>query len=193
MEAFSAASGGSGPDWSHARLYTGQATADDIVSPELRSWAAERGKEEVELAQARAKIRDSKRLGSHATEGNETGDHSEVDVDVGGAVQPKGWRPRRRHEPSRQRCSPGWCLGFFFKSLFRTFSSAFDPGRKVLMQIEQAIVTETGAPPAQDRIRKRRAPDPQLDGWLSVSGYLHSLGASIRDRREGGEAFIRSI
>ena len=37
VEAFSNSSG-STPDWSHARLYTGQATADDVVSPDLRSW-----------------------------------------------------------------------------------------------------------------------------------------------------------
>lgn len=32
-----------------------------MVSPQLRTWAARKGKEEVELAQARAKMRDGKR------------------------------------------------------------------------------------------------------------------------------------
>lgn len=75
VEAFSNSSGPT-PDWSHARLYTGQATADDVVSPDLRSWAAKRGKEEVELYQARTKIREARRLGpevAEAGDGNSEG------------------------------------------------------------------------------------------------------------------------
>ena len=70
VEAFSSSAGPT-PDWSHARLYTGRATADDVVSPDLRSWAAKKGKEEVELHQARTKIREARKLG---TETGETGD-----------------------------------------------------------------------------------------------------------------------
>ena len=61
VEAYSSSAGGV-PDWQHAKLFTGAASADDLVSPELRSWAAKKGKEEVELAQARAKIREAKKL-----------------------------------------------------------------------------------------------------------------------------------
>lgn len=52
---------GGTPDWGAARILTGYRGPDDIVSPQLRTWAARKGKEEVELAQARAKMRDGKR------------------------------------------------------------------------------------------------------------------------------------
>ena len=67
LEAFSNSAGPT-PDWSRARLYTGQATADDVVSPDLRSWAATKGKEEVELHQARTKIREARKLGTETAE-----------------------------------------------------------------------------------------------------------------------------
>ena len=62
VEAFANSAGGA-PQWDHARLYTGHVTADDLVCPDLRTWAAKRGKEEVELQQARAKLKEAKRLG----------------------------------------------------------------------------------------------------------------------------------
>ena len=56
------ASGSSGaPDWGAARIISGYKGPDDAVSPTLRSWAAKKGKEEVELAQARTKIREAKK------------------------------------------------------------------------------------------------------------------------------------
>ena len=56
------ASGTGAPDWSNAKLYTCHTGPDDLVSPQLRSWAARRGKEEVELATARARMRELKKL-----------------------------------------------------------------------------------------------------------------------------------
>eukprot|EP00438_Fugacium_kawagutii_P022866 Skav226462 [mRNA] locus=scaffold1781:97140:98588:+ [translate_table: standard] len=58
VDAYSA---GSTPDWGAARIITGYRGPDDAVSPQLRTWAARKGKEEVELAQARAKMKDGKR------------------------------------------------------------------------------------------------------------------------------------
>lgn len=58
VDAYSA---GGTPDWGAARIITGYKGPDDVVSPQLRTWAARKGKEEVELAQARAKMRDGKR------------------------------------------------------------------------------------------------------------------------------------
>lgn len=56
------ASGTSGaPDWGAARIISGYKGPDDAVSPTLRTWAAKKGKEEVELAQARTKIREAKK------------------------------------------------------------------------------------------------------------------------------------
>ncbi|CAE7628065.1 pksN [Symbiodinium sp. CCMP2592] len=185
VEAFSGASGGSGPDWSHARLYTGQATADDIVSPELRTWAAKRGKEEVELAQARAKIRDAKRLGSHASEGNETGDQSEA---------PAPALPGRGR--GRGRTAKG--LEVLFRVAPRTFSSAFDAGRKVLVQIEQAIVTETGAtftPSALqseivERVVKLSSEAYELDASFSSPPTPE---AALRELLRGADDYVDSV
>ncbi len=61
MEAYSAGSAGN-PDWGAARIITSYKTPDDAISPQLRTWAARRGKEEVELHQARAKIRQGRTL-----------------------------------------------------------------------------------------------------------------------------------
>ena len=56
------ASGTGTPDWSNAKLYTCHTGPDDLVSPQLRSWAARKGKEEVELATARARMKELKKL-----------------------------------------------------------------------------------------------------------------------------------
>ena len=61
VEAYSGSTGGV-PDWNHAKLFTGAASADDLVSPDLRTWAAKKGREEVELVQARSKIKEVKKL-----------------------------------------------------------------------------------------------------------------------------------
>ena len=66
VEAYSSSASGGPPDWNHARLFTGVASADDLVSPELRSWAARKGREEVELVQARSKIKEVKKLLANA-------------------------------------------------------------------------------------------------------------------------------
>ena len=98
VEAFSNSTG-STPAWSHARLYTGQATADDVVSPDLRSWAAKKGKEEVELHQARTKIREARRLGTRrVTQAMVVLARERFLVDVVGAVPQKRLRPRPEHE-----------------------------------------------------------------------------------------------
>ena len=60
VEAYAAGSGT--PDWSNAKLYTCHTGPDDLVSPQLRSWAARRGKEEVELAAARARMKELRKL-----------------------------------------------------------------------------------------------------------------------------------
>ena len=52
----------SAPDWGAARILSGYQGPEDVVTPGLRSWAAKKGKEEVELAAARAKIREHKKL-----------------------------------------------------------------------------------------------------------------------------------
>ena len=52
----------SAPDWGAARILSGYQGPEDVVMPGLRSWAAKKGKEEVELAAARAKIREHKKL-----------------------------------------------------------------------------------------------------------------------------------
>lgn len=60
VEAYSAGPPGA-PDWSNSKLFTGYVGPDGLVSPSLRSWAARRGKEEVEISQARSKMRELKK------------------------------------------------------------------------------------------------------------------------------------
>ena len=43
--------GSASPDWGNAKLFTGYVGPDDLVMPQLKSWAARKGKEEVELFQ----------------------------------------------------------------------------------------------------------------------------------------------
>ena len=52
----------SAPDWGAAKIISGYQSPEDLVMPQLRSWAAKRGKEEVELAAARTKIKEHKKL-----------------------------------------------------------------------------------------------------------------------------------
>ena len=61
VDAFSAGSSAS-PDWGAAKIITNYRGPEDVVSPQLRQWAARRGKEEVELHAARTKMRDARKL-----------------------------------------------------------------------------------------------------------------------------------
>ncbi len=83
VEAYSAGSAGT-PDWGAARIITAYKTPDDAISPQLRTWAARRGKEEVELHQAREKIRQGRRL------------LATTDDAAAGAV--RAWRPRLNND-----------------------------------------------------------------------------------------------
>ena len=67
VDAYNAGSAAS-PDWGAARIITGYQGPEDVVMPSLRSWAAKRGKEEVELAAARTKVREHRRLIAPAEE-----------------------------------------------------------------------------------------------------------------------------
>ncbi|CAE6957111.1 CACNA1H, partial [Symbiodinium sp. CCMP2456] len=81
-----AAGGASAPDWGAARYITNIRGPEDIVAPQLRAWAAKRGKEEVELANARAKIKDHRRL---LPPDHEEADSSQTTSDAGAKAAPK--------------------------------------------------------------------------------------------------------
>ena len=49
------------PDWGSAKIMTLYRAPEDAISPQLRSWAARKNKEELEIAQSRAKYRESKK------------------------------------------------------------------------------------------------------------------------------------
>ena len=49
------------PDWHSAKVMTLYRSPEDAISPQLRSWAARRNKEELDLAQTRAKVREGRR------------------------------------------------------------------------------------------------------------------------------------
>lgn len=55
VDAYSAGSSGA-PDWGNAKLFAGYTGSEDVVMPQLKTWAARRGKEEVELYQARHRL-----------------------------------------------------------------------------------------------------------------------------------------
>ena len=46
------------PSWENAKIFAGQGSPEDIVSPSFRSYAAKRNKDELELLQARQKVRE---------------------------------------------------------------------------------------------------------------------------------------
>ena len=49
------------PDWHSAKVMTLYRSPEDAISPQLRSWAARKNKEELDLAQTRAKVREGRR------------------------------------------------------------------------------------------------------------------------------------
>ena len=49
---------GSSPDWGNARAFTNYKGPDDVIMPQLRTYAARRGKEEVDLHNARSRMKD---------------------------------------------------------------------------------------------------------------------------------------
>ena len=46
------------PSWENAKIYAGQGGPDDVISPSFRSYAAKKNKDELELMQARQKVRE---------------------------------------------------------------------------------------------------------------------------------------
>ena len=55
---FDAYSHPSRPSRENAKIFAGQGSPEDIVSPSFRSYAAKRNKDELELLQARQKVRE---------------------------------------------------------------------------------------------------------------------------------------
>lgn len=46
------------PSWENAKLFTGQGAPEDIIAPVFRTYAAKKNKEELELLQARQRVRE---------------------------------------------------------------------------------------------------------------------------------------
>lgn len=59
VDAYAAGSPGQ-PDWQSARMISSYRSPEDAIPPSLHSWAARKTKEEVELAQSRAKVREAR-------------------------------------------------------------------------------------------------------------------------------------
>ena len=68
VDAYSAAGAGGAPDWSNAKLFSNYQAPKHVVAPQLKSWAARRGKEEVELQNARNRMKELRKLGQPAVE-----------------------------------------------------------------------------------------------------------------------------
>ena len=77
--------GSSAPDWGAAKIISGYQGPEDLVMSSLRSWAAKRGKEEVELAAARSKIKDFKKLALPAEDAAEA--IADGNLPAGGGAQ----------------------------------------------------------------------------------------------------------
>ena len=60
--------GSASPDWGNAKLFTGYVGPDDLVMPQLKSWAARKGKEEVELFQARNRMKELRKRSASTEE-----------------------------------------------------------------------------------------------------------------------------
>ena len=88
VDAYSA--GGASPDWGNAKLFTGYVGPDDVVMPQLRTWAARKGKEEVELYQARNRMKEIKK---HSVTEEAASSVADGSVAAGGGPKPKR-RPR---------------------------------------------------------------------------------------------------
>ena len=97
-------SSGPVPDWHSARVMTLHRSPEDAISPQLKTWAARKNKEELDLAQTRAKVREGKK-------GPVTAEESAASAVADGALPAGGpkakakakgreaWSPRRLHEP----------------------------------------------------------------------------------------------
>ena len=73
------------PTWDNARVFSGQGSPDDIVSPAIRTFALRKNKDELELLQARIKVRELR--GSPSTAPADEGDDQPP-----GTCKPKGGR-----------------------------------------------------------------------------------------------------
>ena len=60
VDAFSAGPRGN-PDWGSAKVMTNYRGPKDAVSPQLKTWANKKGKEEADLASARVKMKEARR------------------------------------------------------------------------------------------------------------------------------------
>lgn len=62
------------PSWENAKLFSGQGSPEDIVSPSFRTYAAKRNKDELELLQARQKVRELRASPAVPVDEGETND-----------------------------------------------------------------------------------------------------------------------
>lgn len=83
------------PSWENAKIFAGQGTPDDIVSPTFRNYATKKNKEELELLQARQKVRELR--------GGPSASHE--DGDAADALPQK---PPGKPAPKRKGGKGGW-------------------------------------------------------------------------------------
>lgn len=77
------------PSWENAKIFTGQGTADDVVSPTFRTYAVRKNKDELELLQARQKVRELRGSPAITTSDDGAGDG------VNDALPPKTRKPQK--------------------------------------------------------------------------------------------------
>ncbi len=80
------------PSWENAKIFAGQGSPEDIVSPVFRTYAAKKNKDELELLQARQKVRE---LRSSPVVAVDEGDHG----DALPVKPPKG--PKAKARPNK--------------------------------------------------------------------------------------------
>lgn len=78
-----AVGGSAAPDWGNAKLFTGYVGPEDLVMPQLKTRAARKSKEEVELHQARNRVKELLKKPASATE------ESALAIADGALYQPK--------------------------------------------------------------------------------------------------------
>lgn len=91
------------PNWDMAKVFNGQASPDDGISPSFRSWATKRSRDEAEIASARAKVRELRGAPVASGSGTDARDwRASGEAEAGGAGRGDSGG-RQRHERRRRR------------------------------------------------------------------------------------------
>ena len=99
------------PSWENAKIFAGQGSPEDIVSPSFRSYAAKRNKDELELLQARQKVRELRGSPAIPIEEGDPSDALPSKQAVRGRAMPEGEVELGQDPPLTQPGAKDWGEG----------------------------------------------------------------------------------